>query len=1376
MNEILKIFITNYHKYKKVETIFDKNLVNKEVESRFEIDYQINDILKKLNSLQMFNIEKENTVVEYHDKYRIIYQKEDWENNSKMKKNEMGELKEQILYEKINLQGYPINIVYSHETKTEVVKIPNPKIRHRNRYIINNFINKNYTLHLTQGFDSTTRKYSNHIEIEYKMDNIRDPEDFILPIQYIFDLMYVKSMYLLEPNIIYQLIDTFNSYLQTLKKTLGPRDRENISKRKLINYEDKPVGISRSDIDLVKTNQYFATNKLNGTRYYLFIIQGEFFLIGKNGSKISTIPTLVWKIYQTNKIDPRKIFILDGEYFDENFLKNNKLYFAFDMIWHDNIKLDNAPYQDRLNFLHRFTNYIDFSPVEMKYITFGDKIENVIGYMKEKFGEEWNINNDGLIFTQRNSIYANRSFKTLKWKFSHHQSVDVSVKNIDPNLYECYVLDEGNKLLKFTNYLLFSSKRLIENSIVEVIFDEREKRFLPLRLRPDKEFPNFKTVAQSFLNDITDEIKLSEILIKKLIINNLNDWKIYRQKCANFEKNKLIKTIDKNHIVVDIGFGKGGDFFKYIDQGIERLVGIEPNFENIQEFFQRMNITQFLNKKQEIYDLPNLIIKNKKIHLTLIHHSAVDKEIPKLLKETIGKDKNNIVVTMFFSLTYFFNDEEDFVNLIRNICSLDSLRIIGTVMDGEKTKEFLQHYFWNPKECGLELKITEENKVYISISESATVQGHYEYLTDLNRLKNIFEWYNFKLLNKDYFEFTELGENNLLTQFAKINCSFQFYSSAPKYNLSYQDKTISKPLNHMCVINDMIIKLNKKLVFPLDSRYFYHCFREYQYKNRIDISELIKFVQHFEKLLSKYFIEKVDNKYYFNYNSQKIEIQKKDLNKIRYFILSKKIDKNYVFLYTIKKDNLLTTNQYLNIHYNIENVLNIIKSFISPIKEYNILEVNPGIGDFTIKFIHEFKNITTFSLRDDLNFQCLENNIQKYFSYPEILEKDNYDFIIYDGKNIELYYKDFDNINFKNIEVLFLNLTVYPEFDFCYLKYFSKIIILSKTLLEYNFENYDLILDEQYYIYLINNDFMDIKNIKNIKDKKIENKVIQKNIKNLLSVFPKKTMDLIMKNLRFVDITEKEVNNILNQYESDNDILFHLNNLRFSKKLENKKEDENLNTDNIRAYARVREIKTLFRENEIYPKLNKYSKYLDIGSGNGIITKTIGDYFRIPYNNIYGVEIAKWMEKDHEENKTAVKTSYIVGDSLPFDDNYFDVISCIMSIHHFEHKDKMLNEIERVLKPNGLLLIREHEYDNSKELKDLIDLEHALYATVIHEKMGIDEINNFWKTYIGEYFSFKELKEYLIKRNIFSLSTEIKPYGITNYYWCVFKKGIDVKV
>ncbi len=155
--------------------------------------------------------------------------------------------------------------------------------------------------------------------------------------------------------------------------------------------------------------------------------------------------------------------------------------------------------------------------------------------------------------------------------------------------------------------------------------------------------------------------------------------------------------------------------------------------------------------------------------------SASDENIPNILKDLLKDNQQNIVVTMFFSLTYFFNPYDDFVKLINNICTLNPLQIIGTVMDGKKTEQFLNRYYWNTQNCGLDLKIVSKNKVFISITESATVSGHTEFLTDLDRFENNLYWYDFKLTDKNYFNF-DMGNNNLLTHFAALNCSFSFFN------------------------------------------------------------------------------------------------------------------------------------------------------------------------------------------------------------------------------------------------------------------------------------------------------------------------------------------------------------------------------------------------------------------------------------------------------------------------------------------------------------------------------------------------------------------------------------------------------------------------
>jgi hypothetical protein len=230
--------------------------ISLELECRFEIDYQIVDIVKKLNQTQMFLIEEEKSTIEFHGDFRkIIY--------TIPTEKIITQTKKQISQTKVNLQGYPITFSYSHEIETEFMLVENPKIKNRQRYIIKNFLDSDYELHLTSAFDPFQNKQKNHVEIEYNIEKINKVSQFFIPIKYIFDLMYVKSEELLSPTYILPIIKDFNSNLEELKGKLNYNDRLNIKCNKLINYEDKPISIKQTDIMPVNSDKYFVTNKLN---------------------------------------------------------------------------------------------------------------------------------------------------------------------------------------------------------------------------------------------------------------------------------------------------------------------------------------------------------------------------------------------------------------------------------------------------------------------------------------------------------------------------------------------------------------------------------------------------------------------------------------------------------------------------------------------------------------------------------------------------------------------------------------------------------------------------------------------------------------------------------------------------------------------------------------------------------------------------------------------------------------------------------------------------------------------------------------------------------------------------------------------------------
>lgn len=1388
----------------------DDTNINVELESRFEIDYDIQDILKKLNSLQQFSIINEKTVVEYHkEHYRIIIDEDVWNNTLDKNILTLGEYKDQKFNVKIDAQGYTINFAYSHEKSMEIERINNPKIRKRNRYIIKNFLNDKYELHLTSSFDPFTRKDKNLVEIEYDISKIKNIDDLIYPVKYVFDLMYVKSNELLDEKEIKNIVDIFNKYLVQMKyinKRPNKIDEENIFQHRLIRYSDNPVPIKTSEINNVKTKKYFVTNKLNGVRYFLFMFSGQVYLIGKTGSKFSKIPTHVWKIDAIDNTD--EIFILDGEYFDKEYIdilkkKENKkitTFFAFDLLWYDNESKAKEIYQDRIEYLKKCCERFQMLPLEMKYMKYGDETINVLSYMKKKFKEEWDEENDGLIYTNVYNIYGSgdKDLNTYKWKFAHHQSIDVQVKNYEDNLYECYVSGYKDELEKFTDFYLYSPQKFIDGEIVEVSFDHKKQHFYPLRVRTDKEKPNFVSVAKDVWNDIHNEIKLSRLISKQLYLKNKEEWKNYR-KYANSEKDKIIQNIDPNSIIVDIGFGKGGDILKYQKQGLKRIIGIEPDLNNVKEFFNRYNVNisdaeyeSVLNKEFRIFD-KKIKVKENEMHITIINHSGSDRNLKSIVNEQLKDSSQNIVVTMFFSLTYFFNNLDDFVILIYNINSFNPKpkQILGTVMDGKNTKLFLNKFNWDPEACGLDLRLIKENKLFISIEESATVKGHEEYLTDLERFENNLLQYKYQLKEKKYLQYKTNENNNLLKHFASLNCSFIFEYMDEEYN------------EENLKINEMNILLNSKLGLKLDSLYFYNCFMnmsmeksnllwgdmDEQEENESISSNLENFSKYLK--LDKYFIKKEiyddEELYYLVFKNKEYLLTSSNLNKVRALLLKNELDDSFRIVYEIKNeasamilkklfsveniDNLIISNEYFYYFQDksniARNIIDLMEKIITPLQDYTFIEINPGIGIFTVQFLKIFKNIITITNGSYLNYNFLVNNVLNFFNMDKLKDdvsndKEN----SYKINNSEIsMINNYENENLNNFHsksVIFVNylFTENPNLNDILNKDCEYIVILSEQFIDIGkyVENFYLDIVKENYVYIISK--QNVKSQQSIKKSRHIIQYLHANDKERL-------LELFNKMLKFVDISENEITEIISKFEDDNKVLFELNKLRFLKKKHNEDDNEK---DNYRANARVKEIKNMFKENNIFFKAEKDSKYLDIGSGNGIITKKIGNSFGFSDDNIYGVEISNWVEKEHQKQETFVNTTYISGNSLPFENDSFEMISCIMSIHHFEYKNEMLTEIQRVLKPNGILIIREHEHDYTKELKMLIDLEHALFATVINEKMDNEEkVNEFWETYFGQYFSNENLKKDL---NLKSLTKYFEPKGLTKYYWCAFKKNI----
>lgn len=109
---------------------------------------------------------------------------------------------------------------------------------------------------------------------------------------------------------------------------------------------------------------------------------------------------------------------------------------------------------------------------------------------------------------------------------------------------------------------------------------------------------------------------------------------------------------------------------------------------------------------------------------------------------------------------------------------------------------------------------------------------------------------------------------------------------------------------------------------------------------------------------------------------------------------------------------------------------------------------------------------------------------------------------------------------------------------------------------------------------------------------------------------------------------------------------------------------------------------------KVLKMLNNYSfqNLLDIGCGTGNLLSLIQE----KYQNLQlsGIDISPNMLKIAHD-KLGAKANLKVADSedLPFEDESFDIITCVDSFHHYPHPEKVLEEIMRVLKSEGRIII-----------------------------------------------------------------------------------------
>ena len=149
-----------------------------------------------------------------------------------------------------------------------------------------------------------------------------------------------------------------------------------------------------------------------------------------------------------------------------------------------------------------------------------------------------------------------------------------------------------------------------------------------------------------------------------------------------------------------------------------------------------------------------------------------------------------------------------------------------------------------------------------------------------------------------------------------------------------------------------------------------------------------------------------------------------------------------------------------------------------------------------------------------------------------------------------------------------------------------------------------------------------------------------------------------------------------------------------------------------------------------YYNLDNGSKILDIGCGKGFMI-----YDFLQHNDKYivkGIDISNYAI---ENSMPEVKEKLEVGNAkkLNFEDNSFDLVISINTIHNLEKEDcaKSLREIERVSKKDKFIVV--DAYKNDEEKKRMFAW-NLTGKTIMH----VDEWKIFFKEngYTGDHFWF----------------------------------------
>jgi len=171
-------------------------------------------------------------------------------------------------------------------------------------------------------------------------------------------------------------------------------------------------------------------------------------------------------------------------------------------------------------------------------------------------------------------------------------------------------------------------------------------------------------------------------------------------------------------------------------------------------------------------------------------------------------------------------------------------------------------------------------------------------------------------------------------------------------------------------------------------------------------------------------------------------------------------------------------------------------------------------------------------------------------------------------------------------------------------------------------------------------------------------------------------------------------------------------------------------------------------------KLIQANNVLDVATGRGEFIPLLKENLR-NYNKIIGIDTnQKMLEKARKKfENDSVFFKQLPAENTEFSDDYFDVVAISNSLHHMKKLQAVLDEMYRILKPEGYFLINEMIRDDEQTpaQENHIAIHH--WAAAIDIKRG---------RFHGKTFTRKQIEEILNRSRLDNIDVYEYSHKIDN--------------